>query len=208
MRHSIAIQPSGTSTAGKTGKLFDCTLVNAVTKRMDQGPGGQHLFEKIEGLALNLCKGDAARIRLISGAPYGGAELTRVFTLTPQGVWMVAAGWANASVFVDAVGDDTAGTGTVVGYTWTSHPPRPPSLLRLVETVAITGAAGVAIPEGAIQIATAVADPGWVWLTDQDGAGALAVPPPQPGGGGPHRVLGARYVSTVSQAVTWLLETQ
>lgn len=203
-----AIQPSGKNQRGRTGKLFDCNLIGAVTRRDGGGSGGLRRYEPIYGLALNLDAGDAAEITLISGAPYGGAQIQRVFTLTRQGVWMVAAGWATTTCLVSAVGDDDSAAGTCVTYTWTSHPPRPPSLLRLVQAVSATGAGGLPIPAGAVQVATAAPDAGWAYLTNQDGLGVLTMPQPAPGFGELERVLGARFVATVDNTLTWLLETQ
>lgn len=206
-----SIQPSGRTKGGpgRIGQLFEANLIGAYTRRDWVGPGhrGQGLFEGVQGLAINLeagSGGNAARLRLTTGAPFGGASKVVEFTLTPQGLWIVAAGWGNAKLEILTVEDDDTETGTVVTWTWTNQPPRPPSRLRLVEAV---GIGTFPIPNGAIRVATSASDPGWEYVTD-DGSGALIVSQPQPGGGEPLRVLGATFTSTVAQPVTWLLETQ
>lgn len=206
-----SIQPSGRTKGGpgKIGQLFEANLIGAFTRRDWNGPGhrGQKLYEMVEGLAINLEEksgGSAARLRLTTGAPYGGASKAIEFTLTPQGVWIVAAGWGNAKLEIVSVEDTNPETGTLISWTWTNRPPRPPSRLRLVEAV---GVGTFPIPNGAIRVATSASDPAWEYVTN-DGTGALVVSQPQPGGGALTDILGATFTSSVAQPVTWLLETQ
>ena len=199
------IQPSGCNTTGQPSLLFKATLTGAVLRQGDRGgPASVPVYEPIHGLAFNLIAGDAAQIKLTTGSPLGGASSERVFTLTRAGVWVVAAGWGTAKAEILAKGSED----TVVGWAWTDQPPRPPTRLLLVVPVAATGVAGAPIPLGAVELATDAADLGWTWLTNPDGGAPLAVGQPQPGGGQPRRVLGARYVATVDNTATWFLEAQ
>ena len=206
------IQPSWSGKAGKLGKLFEVTLTGAVLRL---GSRSSEWYGPVMGLTFNLLQRDdaspaAARIRLELGSPRGGSLVVREFTLTRAGLWLVAAGWEHAKAEVIAVGDDGAGDepGTVVTTAWTTHPPRPPSRLLLVESITATPAAGRPIPLGAVELATGAADAGWEWLTDQDGTGAVSVAQAQPGSGVVRRVLGARYLATAANTVTWFLEGQ
>lgn len=204
-RHHI--QPSGRSQPGGVGKLFDAWLDGAFLIR-DYGAGP--VEESVSGLALALPpagEGEtqtAAQIEVLFGAPEGGAEDSRLFTLTRRGVWIQATGWSTVRAFVRAVRDDT----TVVTYTWTDITPSTVTPLILVQR--LTAAQGdTPVPRGAAHIAADTTDPGWEWRTNQDGTGDIVQAVSLTGGGASistNAVLGARFVPSIAtNDVTWSL---
>jgi len=207
--HGYSVQPlgtipiqSGNSTTVPIGPgqdsepvLFKALLTSALIVR----PGGQGLdkWEPIHGIQFFLMAGDAAEL-LLTVKDSIGVQTSRRFTLTRGGLFLGVAGWQNADcVVVKGLPK------TKVAYAWQSRPPRPESRMIYVQAIQ---AGEATIPDGAVAVAASSADSGWTWRTDI-GAGAVDVAQPQPGGGVERQALGARYVATLPNQVTWFLDS-
>lgn len=154
---------------------------------------------KPAGLYLTLTGGEAARLRLTVGAPEGGVDVVREFTLTRRGAWCSAAGWSTVNLEVLSVG-----AGAEVGYAWTALQPPDAVPMMLFESIA---PGTYPIPAGAARVATSGADAGWSWTTDDGGAGApYVIPTPATGAGAVLLVLGATYTATANNVLAWHLE--
>ncbi len=138
------------------------------------------------GLILRVSGGPAARVLITAGKPWAGSEDTRTCTVTNTGVWLSIAGWTFVKVEVVGVGSAS----TFVEYAWTSD--QSPGTVPLLFIETLQGAA-TSVPRGARTLTPAAADAGFLWRTDQDGAGGLDVPVAL-AAGVETPVKGARYV--------------
>jgi len=184
------IQPGGRYPAGFTGRLFDVQDLSRVAVR-DDGASPR-------GLYVGLVTGTtaAAICRLTLGDPVGGGECTRTFLVGPSGAWISVAGWSYAKL--ESV--DPAPLSQLC-YAWTTEQPATPSVLMLPQVI---GAGIAAVPSGATEIISGVADGGWSWRTVTTGA-PIIVPAPV-AAGQRSRVGGAQYLATVGSSVCWLLD--
>lgn len=183
---------------GKVGKLFEARLDSKALRgrELEYYPG------MIQGLYLALLQGIVAKIEITVGTDGGNSD-TRTFMLTHSGAWLSIAGWDNVKVVVEEVDDTTARTGTQVGYTWTTLPPRPPTALLFVQAIDVADGITV-VPNGAAFVALEDPDPAWIWTTSTSVA-AFAIVAPQTGLAELEPVLGAQYTPSVSNLAVWTL---
>lgn len=206
--------PDTRGAIGAKGVMFDNVIHGSVIK-VDKTTPADHpncIWQPIYGLSIDILGEPAenvvvdpvnlaATVELTVGEQFRGNCKIRRFTVNRQGVWIVARGWGVAKLRVLDV--QTSIPNTEIGYTWTTRPPVRPTRLHLVEAIT---AGTRAIPQGAVRVAAAIADAGWLWTTEVTPGTPLSIPNPQPGAGAIIDVLGATYTATAPNVLNWFLE--